>query len=126
MDVDGVFEEVMGDGLEGTVFAFGCGENVVVRLALRVGGREGGAEVFAEKFDGDALVGAQFVETEPEQVRVIGHEHVGGAGDGVAGASVEQRELPRVMESGGEPAGGAVFERERPVDEGAATVAARG
>jgi hypothetical protein len=35
---------------------------------------------------------------------------------------VEQGELPRVVERWGEPTGGAIFNSERPVDEGAGSV----
>jgi hypothetical protein len=73
------------------------------------------------KFHREALVG-RFVESRPKQVNVIGHQHIGGTRERIARARVNEGKLPRVMEGWCQPARGAVFERERPVDERAAPV----
>ena len=55
-------------------------------------------------------------------MRVIGHQHVGRAGESVARAGVEQGEPPRVVERGREPAGRTVVDGEGPVNEGVGAV----
>lgn len=77
--------------------------------------------MFTEKLDGEALVGV-LAQADEEEMRVVRHQYVDGAGETVTGAGVEQVELPRVVERRCEPAGGAVFECERPVDDGAGTI----
>ena len=118
----GIVEDILGGELERAAFALGFAEDVVVGLALPVGRREKGTEVLAEKFDRDVLVGGFFVETEPEQMNVVGHQHIGGTGERIAGAGVKEHEFPRVVERRSPPTRGTVFEGERPVDEGAAAV----
>jgi len=78
--------------------------------------------MLAEKFHREALIGGCVVETEPDEMGVVGHEHVGGAGEVPASAGVEERELPRVVKRGGKPASRAVVEGRRPEYAGSAAV----
>ena len=56
LGADGVLEEVMGSRLQGAALALGFAQHTIVRLFLPIVGRERGAQVPAEKFDGEALV----------------------------------------------------------------------
>lgn len=119
----GVGQDVGRDLGEGVVGAFRIAKHVVVGLSLKGEGRsEQRVPLSAKPSGGEALVGG-FGEAEPEKVGVIRHEAVGGAGEGVAVADVEQEFAKRGVMSGVEPAGGTVLQSHRPVDAGAAAVA---
>ena len=100
----------------------GIAQHAVVSLLLPVVRSQRGAQMLAEKFHREALLGGFFVETEPDEMGVVGHQHIGGAGEVPAGAGVEERELPRVVKRGGKPASRAVVEGGRPEYAGSAAV----
>lgn len=120
-----VLHDVVGDGVEGIAFALVFAEDVVVSLLLPSRRDEVRREVLAEKLDREALVRGSG-RADPQQMHVIRHQRVAGASQMIAGASVQEDVLPGVMKGGREPAGGATFERKRPMDEGVAAIVLAG
>ena len=116
-----ILEDVLYGVGEGVVIPFLVVDHMIVRLALPACRRQLRAEVVAEKFDGQGLIGV-IAKPEPDEVHMVWHQHVGRAGDVETGGSVQQAERPIVMEGIREPAGGAVFDCERPVHKGPAAI----
>jgi hypothetical protein len=78
--------------------------------------------MFTEKLDCEPLIGVAVAQSEPDEVRVIRHEHVSRTKQIVARAGVKENVPPVIVKGGLEPAGRAVFDGGRPEDEGAAAV----
>ena len=112
---DWVFQDIVRSRGESVAFAFFGAEHVIVGLVLPPGRRECGGGVFSEEGSGEALVGVGGA-TEPEQMDVVGHEHVRRADEPVTGAGMEQREPPVLMEGLGQPARGAAVDGVGPED----------
>ena len=118
----GILEDVAGAIAKRAAFSFRFGQRVIVGLPLPVGRREERAQMLAQEFDGDTLIGAVCVMAKPQQVHVIGHEDVRRTHEIVAGARVEEREPPGVVKCRREPTGGPIFDVQRPMDECPAAV----
>ena len=112
----------MGAGTKRAAFSFRFSQCVVVGLALPGCGCQVWAEVLAQKFNGDALVGALLIMADPQQVNVIWHEDIRRTHQIEAGTRVKEREQPRVMKLGREPASRSIIDVQRPMDEGPAAV----
>jgi len=61
-----------------------------MRLMLPVCWRQVSAEMLAHKFDRDSLVGASFVQTQPHEVHVVGHQNEDGTNELVTRAGVKE------------------------------------
>src|SRR5664279_5829625 len=101
---DWVLENIVRDCEKRVAVTFMRAKDVFKRLMLPVGGCQVGAQLLAQEFDRDSLVGAGLLEAEPQQVHVVGHEHVGGTGQGIAMTGVQEDQLPALMEGRREPA----------------------
>jgi len=74
---------------------------------------------------GQSLI-ALLRQSRPQQVNVIGHEHIGRRRKSIPGASMQQDELPARMKRFAEPSSGAVFDSQRPMHEGITADTIRG
>ena len=77
--------------------------------------------MFAEKAHGVLLVG-EGAKTHPQQVHVIRHQDIGRADEALTGGGVQEQFAEMEMEQVVQPAGGASFQSESPVDHGKAAI----
>ena len=117
-----ILKDVVGNDLKCPTLSLSFCKHMVERLSLPRGGSQSRAEMLAEKFNGDTLVGTTLIEAKPEQMEMIGHEHKGRADERIAGARMEENMLPGVVKPGCQPTDGAIFYRQGPMNERSATV----